>query len=558
MASVAQIIHEREAEIMTAWLTEARAAASARGLSATALENVMALFLSALADQVDTGQVDANDQRRKRVNSHLSTRLRQGFDLVEILDEFAALGRCIAKMWQSLPADKRPSGEDVERLQLQIHVAMTQVTATFHQHMLEDEQSEKRYGRQLQQIASEALHDVNRPLRDRLSDLLQVVMEAMQARCAAFLVYNVSTGELELVACAGAQALEEYATALDPSSFAGEVAAHEVPTAIHDAAATQLEVPDELRRSGVRSVLGVRLPPRDDLLGVLYIGIAEARPFSGREVTRLESLGERLALHLENARLFDELHENIGALHVEKAFRERFVSLLAHDLRGPLSAARLAADLLAMELASRGDAPDMNDLASRTVRNIDRADRMIHDLLDANRIRAGEALPLRLERCDLHELVEQVVDDARTQYGDRFIINAAGPVHGMWSCNDLQRALWNLITNAVKYGAPTEPITISVVHVADIVRVSVHNSGPPIPLDEQPHIFDAYARASTAEASGRIGWGLGLTLVRGTAEAHGGRAFLTSDLESGTTFTLELPIDAQLARASTGGVASVH
>jgi signal transduction histidine kinase len=102
----------------------------------------------------------------------------------------------------------------------------------------------------------------------------------------------------------------------------------------------------------------------------------------------MESLGERVALHLENARLFDELHDKIGALDVEKALRDRFVSMLAHDLRGPLAAARLSAELLAMQPAN----PDeRRELALKVDHNIERVDRMIRDLLDANRIRAGEA-----------------------------------------------------------------------------------------------------------------------------------------------------------------------
>ena len=557
MVKVAEIIHDREAEIMRLWTDEARAAASARGLSATALENVMPLFLSSLADQVETGQVDANDRRHRKGQSHLATRLRQGFDLVEIVDEFAALGRCIAKVWRTLPEDQWPSAADVERLHAQIHAAITEVTDTFYRHMLEDEQSEKRYLRRLQDIASEALHEVERPLRDRLRQLLDVVMEAMGAHCAAFLVYNVRESNLVLAASAGVEALEPYAASLDPKSFVGTIAAHGEPTEVSDAVSTSLEVPEALRKSGIHSLLGLRLPPHADLLGVMYIGISEERAFTPREIGRIEALGERLALHLENARLFDELHDKIRALDVEKALRERFVSMLAHDLRGPLSAARLSAELLATQPESLDE---RRDLAAKIDRNIERVDRMIRDLLDANRIRAGEALPLRLETCDLVALVQQVADEGRGMHGDRFIVESKGPVRGVWSEEDLHRAIWNLVTNAVKYGASKEPITISVMRHGDVARVSVHNTGLAIPAAEQQHIFDAYSRAPSADASGRIGWGLGLTLVRGTAEAHGGHVSLTSDARSGTTFTIELPLDASTARenADEHAGATVH
>lgn len=551
MSSVAEIIHERQDEIMKLWLDEARAAASARGLSATALENVMPMYLAALADRVDNGSVDRPDKRREAVQNHLSTRIRQGFDLAEILQEFRLLDRSISKVWQSLPQSEWPAADDIDRLHMHTNVALADVTDTFNLHMLEDEQSEKRFLRRLQAIASEALRDVHRTLRDRMRDLLDVVMEAMGAQCAAFLLFDVTDKQLVLISCAGTEVLEPYATSLDPTSFVADVAAHGEVTALYDAAAAQLRVPAALHRSGIHSLLGIRLPPNGELVGVMYVGIAEAREFTAREIRRLESLGDRLTLHLENGRLFDELQDKIMRLDVEKALRERFVATLAHDLRGPLSAARLAASLLSMEPADR-----RYELAVKVDYNIDRVDRMIHDLLDANRIRAGEPLPLRLGACDFVALAEQVADEARVVYGDRFAVNAVGHVRGIGSAEDLHRALWNLVTNAVKYGAPKTLITIEATHDDDVLRLSVHNEGTPIPVEEREHIFDAYSRAPSANASGRTGWGLGLTLVRGTAEAHGGRVLLTSDAASGTTFTIELPRDATTARSNESHAAS--
>ena len=73
----------------------------------------------------------------------------------------------------------------------------------------------------------------------------------------------------------------------------------------------------------------------------------------------------------------------------------------------------------------------------------------------------------------------------------------------------------------------------------------MHNSGPPIPLTEQGRLFAPFSQTEAALKSGARGWGLGLTLVRGCAEAHGGTVHLRSDADSGTTFTIELPLDAR-------------
>jgi signal transduction histidine kinase len=189
----------------------------------------------------------------------------------------------------------------------------------------------------------------------------------------------------------------------------------------------------------------------------------------------------------------------------------------------------------------------------------DRVDHMIHDLLDANRIRAGERLPLRLATCDLVNLARRAVEEATTTYGDRFAVETgADAVFGIWSEDELYRALWNLITNAVKYGAAAQTITIAVHRRGPHAELSVSNIGAPIPSTEQAHIFDAYARARAADAGDLPGWGLGLTLVRGAAEAHGGRVTLTSDQRSGTTFTIELPLDARRARSDSEDHVTIH
>jgi signal transduction histidine kinase len=375
-------------------------------------------------------------------------------------------------------------------------------------------------------------------LRERLREVVALVMEAMGAQCAALALYDVARAELVLEASAGIASIEPYVASLGSKSFVGEVAAHAEPTTVYDATS----IPEDLRPSGIRSLLGVRLPARNALRGVMFVGTSERREFTPREVARLESLGEQLVLHLQNARLVAELHATIDQLRIEEALRERFVSVLAHDLRGPLSAAALSATLLAEQPSLAAERPG---LAIRIQRSLARAERMIRDLLDANRIRAGQPLPLRLAECDLTAVVQRVAEEATALHGDHFVVDCErNHVLGIWSEDELHRALWNLVTNAVKYGAADRPITIRVERGDGTARVSVHNEGTPIPREDQATIFDAYMRTSTARSSGSPGWGLGLTLVRGTAEAHGGRATLRSDA-TGTTFTVELPLDAR-------------
>lgn len=526
------ITREREA-IMARWLEQARRAASARRLDQPALIDLMPRYLASLAAGEDGGEL---------VERHFATRLRQGFQLVEIVDEFALLGRCIVEHSLTAPGERRPDASEIDQLHGRLQRASSRVVEMFDAHMQQDEQLEKRYQRLLRGVATAALHAGPPALKTGLQELLDIVMEAMGAQSAAILLRSSET-DLVTAATAGAEPLEEYATRMGESSFAAMIAESERPTALWDVSSTELQVPDALRRSGIHSLLGVQLRSRRGLFGVVYVGIAEARAFTARENRRLEGLAEPLVAHLDTIALLERLTATIEALHKERSIREHFVSVLAHDLRGPLSAAKLGAQLLSQEPQSLDT---RRDLALRIDRNLDRLDRMIRDLLDANRLRAGERLPLRLDTCDLGQIAHEIAEELRVLHGDRFVVESDPRVLGVWSADELRRALSNLGSNAVKYGAPDRPITFTVRRVGGRAVASVHNWGPPIPPDDQAQLFEPFAGSRAAiEKSGRAGWGLGLTLVRGCANAHGGEVSVVSTPAEGTMFTLDLPLDAR-------------
>ena len=135
---------------------------------------------------------------------------------------------------------------------------------------------------------------------------------------------------------------------------------------------------------------------------------------------------------------------------------------------------------------------------------------------------AGERLPLRLDTCDLGAIAREVVQELTEVHGQRFTPRIEEGVRGVWGADDLRRALWNLATNAQKYGAPDEPITLTVQRLPEGARASVHNFGPAISPEDQKHLFEPFFRASSMQAQGPRGWGLGLSLVQACAQAHGG------------------------------------
>lgn len=229
-----------------------------------------------------------------------------------------------------------------------------------------------------------------------------------------------------------------------------------------------------------------------------------------------------------------------GYVLVQSTFRDQFFATMAHDLRNPLNAA-LAAALL----VQRSPSTEATGWARRIMENIGRADRMVQDLLNAMRVQTGARLQLEIQACDLTALIRHTVERLAAAHGGRVVLAAADPVHGFLAPDALQRAMDNLIDNAVKYGAPDRPITVSLHETEGRAMIGVHNEGGHIPADKQETLFRAFQRLTEPASSGKVGWGLGLAQVRAVAEAHGGSIGVDSVPGRGTTFTIDIPLDAR-------------
>jgi len=240
-----------------------------------------------------------------------------------------------------------------------------------------------------------------------------------------------------------------------------------------------------------------------------------------------------------------EAEETSRKLAREQELRGQFVATLSHDLRGPLSTVRLSAQ----RLIRYPDKVDLRDqLQRRILQGADRVDEMINNLLDVSRIRSGQELPLNIGPCDLAALVSDVVEELRLAHGARFAVTGPPSLQGHWDEGDLRRVVENLCTNALKYGADGQPVVVALERCDPWVQLEVRNAlagGAPLGDAELEAAFEPFHRTRTAEASGHKGWGLGLTLVKGIAQAHGGAVRARSNRAEGTIFTVLLPLDAR-------------
>lgn len=221
--------------------------------------------------------------------------------------------------------------------------------------------------------------------------------------------------------------------------------------------------------------------------------------------------------------------------------KDQFINTLTHDLRTPLSVIDMSGQLLQIK---SDDSHMVLKLADRILANAKRCDSMIQDLLDTSRIRSGHGVSLHIEHCDLVKIVHETIDGLASLHGDRFIVNAPNSLKGYWSHRGIQRIIENLCNNAVKYGAKNFPVLISIDEKQDKVQLSVHNRGEPIPKENMSTLFQQFSRTRSAMTSGKLGWGIGLTIVKGITEAHCGEISIKSNERDGTIFTVILPKDA--------------
>jgi signal transduction histidine kinase len=223
--------------------------------------------------------------------------------------------------------------------------------------------------------------------------------------------------------------------------------------------------------------------------------------------------------------------------------RERFAGALAHDLRQPASNMVLGASLI----QRLNPSPEIAQWAQRIVKNGERMSTMLNELLDALSIQSGDRLALDLTEFDLMALVRSVTDRAR-EYQGADVRLTGDSLKGWWNDAALERALENLLNNAQKYGDAGAPIDVSVGESNGRAILSVRNQGRPIPAGELDAIFQQFVRSSDAGASSTpttSSWGLGLPYVRSVAQSHGGSAVVYSDANAGTTFVIDIPVDAR-------------
>ena len=221
-----------------------------------------------------------------------------------------------------------------------------------------------------------------------------------------------------------------------------------------------------------------------------------------------------------------------------------FLGIVGHDLRTPLQYMSMGAEFL---MRSERSDPQLIQLGARMFGSTARMGQIIDNLLDFTRSRTS-GIHIEPQPADLALISEQVADEFRFSDPSRAIeTEVHGDVTGRWDAGRIGQVYQNLIGNALQHGADDAFVTVRTAADGDMVVITVHNFGAPIPEAELAGIFDPLRRYTDkdAEKSKQMNLGLGLYIVREIVTAHGGRITLSSSAEEGTTFTVKLPRDSQ-------------
>jgi signal transduction histidine kinase len=231
----------------------------------------------------------------------------------------------------------------------------------------------------------------------------------------------------------------------------------------------------------------------------------------------------------------------ISSLLLEQEMRKQFTSILSHDIRNPLTAAIMCAELL---LRKHNNSELSSTLAHRIILSISRADKLLKDLLDVNKILAHQKLSLNFNQHDFRLILSQVLQDLNLRYGNQWKLTSPDSVLGHWSSVEMKRMLEIVLENSVKLAQPKSTVLVLLESLPNVILLRVRFLGEKLEPIQQLIISNPWD-VDWSNSSEWIKLGVEMTLVRGIIENHGGSLSVESCVDNSTVFKIELPRDCR-------------
>ncbi len=282
--------------------------------------------------------------------------------------------------------------------------------------------------------------------------------------------------------------------------------------------------------------LCVPLRVRGSCVGAISMSMGPSgRTLSARDVPLAEELARRAALAIDNARLYAEQQRATRS-------RDEMLGIVAHDLRSPVNAMTLLASGVLRKLKKQGTEPEQLQSIETIIQSAKRMNRLIEDLLDVVRMEVGR-LSIQRSRWPGAQLVSDAIASHQVLCAEAGLELRRQVPEGlpelMVDSDRILQVFTNLMGNAIKFTPSGGSVTVGAWLELKQVVFWVADSGPGIPEEHLPHLFDRFWQARTTD---RRGAGLGLAIAKGIIEAHGGRLWAHSVMGEGSTFSFCIPL----------------
>jgi signal transduction histidine kinase len=289
----------------------------------------------------------------------------------------------------------------------------------------------------------------------------------------------------------------------------------------------------EYKATGIQAIAASPISSGDHRLGALVVYAARPPLFTDDVLALVGLIAEQAALVLRSHQLLREAAQ-VRAMAEMTRLKDDFLSVVAHDVRTPLTTILLNAELL--ERTMDGSSTNARRAGSLRTEAL-RLKQLVEDYLDV--VRADEARDARREPADLVALVREAIDGMSENVG-RVSVSGDPTVDGAYDGPRIHQLVQNLVSNAMKYSDPEAPVEVVVRADGADAIIAVTDHGIGIPDGDQAMLFERFHRGQNTDDRRYGGLGLGLYICKQIAEEHGGSIDVASRLGDGSTFTARL------------------
>lgn len=307
------------------------------------------------------------------------------------------------------------------------------------------------------------------------------------------------------------------------------------------AGATDSEHLEILRRLDVKSVMMIPMQIKGRVTGVVsFMSCNALNKYDEHDFSFAKDFTNRIALTLENTRLYEEVQNDIQQRIEADKKKDEFISIASHELKTPVTSLKGYTQILQMifEQENHGKA---YDLLGKMNKQIDKLTRLIVDLLDVTKIDNGEML-FDLEEFDFNELAKENAEEMqRTTKKHRITMQLSEAALIKGDRNRISQVLTNFISNAIKYSPHANEIIITSSVAGNTLTLCVRDFGIGIPKEKQSKIFKRFYRVSGSANYTFPGLGLGLYISSQIIKRHAGHIYFESVEGEGSAFYFQLP-----------------